>query len=39
MPDPRRMALRSRSRTAVPTSGPGRGPASDVRSRHRRRPP
>ncbi|MFI9829415.1 helix-hairpin-helix domain-containing protein [Streptomyces sp. NPDC051913] len=33
------MALRSRSRTAVPTSGPGRGPASDVRSRHRRRPP
>ncbi|MDT7842409.1 ComEA family DNA-binding protein [Streptomyces justiciae] len=32
------MALRSRSRTATPTSGPGRGPASDVRNRHRRRP-
>ncbi|WP_129309222.1 ComEA family DNA-binding protein [Streptomyces sp. L2] len=29
------MALRSRSRTAVPTSGPGRGPASDGRIRHR----
>ncbi|MFF1298733.1 MULTISPECIES: helix-hairpin-helix domain-containing protein [unclassified Streptomyces] len=28
------MALRSRSRTATPTSGPGRGPASDVRTRH-----
>ncbi|MFF7973255.1 helix-hairpin-helix domain-containing protein [Streptomyces sp. NPDC007905] len=27
------MALRSRSRTAVPTSGPGRGPASDGRVR------
>ncbi|MBK3526665.1 MULTISPECIES: ComEA family DNA-binding protein [Streptomyces] len=37
------MALRSRSRIAVPTSGPGRGPASDGRVRHRRavghRPP
>ncbi|MFF5492391.1 helix-hairpin-helix domain-containing protein [Streptomyces aquilus] len=32
------MALRSRSRTATPTSGPGRGPASDVRTRHRRSP-
>ncbi|MFE9493622.1 helix-hairpin-helix domain-containing protein [Streptomyces collinus] len=31
------MALRSRSRTALPTSGPGRGPASD--GRFRRRPP
>ncbi|MFD8521097.1 helix-hairpin-helix domain-containing protein [Streptomyces capillispiralis] len=30
------MALRSRSRTATPTSGPGRGPASDGRARHRR---
>ncbi|MBY8841053.1 ComEA family DNA-binding protein [Streptomyces sp. SP2-10] len=30
------MALRSRSRTATPTSGPGRGPASDGRIRHRR---
>ncbi|MGW7786470.1 helix-hairpin-helix domain-containing protein [Streptomyces tricolor] len=30
------MALRSRSRTATPTSGPGRGPASDGRLRHRR---
>ncbi|MFI2757857.1 helix-hairpin-helix domain-containing protein [Streptomyces echinatus] len=29
------MALRSRSRTATPTSGPGRGPASDGRIRHR----
>lgn len=32
------MALRSRSRTATPTSGPGRGPHSDGRSRHRRPP-
>ncbi|WRZ92974.1 ComEA family DNA-binding protein [Streptomyces sp. NBC_01007] len=31
------MALRSSSRTATPTSGPGRGPLSDSRSRHRRR--
>ncbi|MFF4268766.1 helix-hairpin-helix domain-containing protein [Streptomyces sp. NPDC001536] len=31
------MALRSRSRTATPTSGPGRGPASDVRNRHHHR--
>ncbi|MEU2436874.1 ComEA family DNA-binding protein [Streptomyces rubradiris] len=30
------MALRSRSRIATPTSGPGRGPASDGRVRHRR---
>ncbi|MFH8937282.1 helix-hairpin-helix domain-containing protein [Streptomyces griseosporeus] len=30
------MALRSRSRTAVATSGPGRFPASDSRVRHRR---
>ncbi|MEU6550068.1 ComEA family DNA-binding protein [Streptomyces sp. NPDC046915] len=30
------MALRSRSRTAPATSGPGRAPASDSRSRHRR---
>ncbi|MFI1362194.1 helix-hairpin-helix domain-containing protein [Streptomyces griseochromogenes] len=30
------MALRSRSRTANPTSGPGRGPASDGRLRRRR---
>ncbi|MET8242986.1 ComEA family DNA-binding protein [Streptomyces sp. NPDC005202] len=30
------MALRSRSRTATATSGPGRGPASDGRTRHRR---
>ncbi len=30
------MALRSRSRTATPTSGPGRGPTSDNRVRHRR---
>ncbi|MFJ9730842.1 helix-hairpin-helix domain-containing protein [Streptomyces sp. NPDC101171] len=29
------MALRSRSRTATPTSGPGRGPASDGRVRRR----
>ncbi|MFD5335792.1 helix-hairpin-helix domain-containing protein [Streptomyces hawaiiensis] len=33
------MALRSRSRTGTATSGPGRGPASDGRVRHRRRPP
>ncbi|MFF3464945.1 helix-hairpin-helix domain-containing protein [Streptomyces sp. NPDC002619] len=32
------MALRSRSRTATATSGPGRGPASDGRTRHRRTP-
>ena len=38
MPDPRRMALRSHSRTATATSGPGRGPRSDGRSRHRRQP-
>ncbi|MFH8236530.1 helix-hairpin-helix domain-containing protein [Streptomyces sp. NPDC018321] len=30
------MALRSRTRTPHATSGPGRGPASDGRSRHRR---
>ncbi|MER6420803.1 ComEA family DNA-binding protein [Streptomyces sp. NPDC001137] len=30
------MALRSRSRTATATSGPGRSPASDGRIRHRR---
>ncbi|MGW8064770.1 helix-hairpin-helix domain-containing protein [Streptomyces ziwulingensis] len=30
------MALRSRSRTASATSGPGRGPTSDGRLRHRR---
>ncbi|MFE9449416.1 helix-hairpin-helix domain-containing protein [Streptomyces sp. NPDC006739] len=30
------MALRSRSRTTTATSGPGRGPASDGRARHRR---
>ncbi|MFF4437096.1 helix-hairpin-helix domain-containing protein [Streptomyces sp. NPDC001621] len=30
------MALRSRSRTATPTSGPGRGPASDGRVRSHR---
>ncbi|MEW2395973.1 ComEA family DNA-binding protein [Streptomyces sp. NPDC046862] len=30
------MALRSRSRTATVTSGPGRGPVSDGRVRHRR---
>ncbi|MFC7868341.1 helix-hairpin-helix domain-containing protein [Streptomyces murinus] len=29
------MALRSRPRTVTPTSGPGRGPASDIRMRHR----
>lgn len=39
MADPRRMALRSRSRTATATSGPGRHPASDGRVRHHRRPP
>ncbi|MEW2806943.1 ComEA family DNA-binding protein [Streptomyces massasporeus] len=33
------MALRSRSRTATATSGPGRHPGSDGRVRHRRRPP
>ncbi|AMW10433.1 DNA-binding protein [Streptomyces qaidamensis] len=33
------MALRSRSRTATATSGPGRGPASDGRVRHRRDAP
>ncbi|MFI6852975.1 helix-hairpin-helix domain-containing protein [Streptomyces sp. NPDC050416] len=33
------MALRSRSRTATVTSGPGRGPASDGRVRHRRHRP
>lgn len=32
------MALRSRSRTASATSGPGRAPASDGRLRHRRSP-
>ncbi|MFI5688505.1 helix-hairpin-helix domain-containing protein [Streptomyces sp. NPDC051636] len=32
------MALRSRSRTATATSGPGRAPASDGRIRHRRPP-
>ncbi|MFJ9961594.1 helix-hairpin-helix domain-containing protein [Streptomyces avermitilis] len=32
------MALRSRSRTASPTSGPGRGPVSDGRTRHRHHP-
>lgn len=36
MPDPRRMALRSQTRTAVPTSGPGRGPLSDGRTSHNR---
>ncbi|MDG9719161.1 ComEA family DNA-binding protein [Streptomyces sp. DH24] len=30
------MALRSRPRAATATSGPGRGPASDGRTRHRR---
>ncbi|MFF9085376.1 helix-hairpin-helix domain-containing protein [Streptomyces sp. NPDC014991] len=30
------MALRSRPRTATPTSGPGRSPTSDGRVRHRR---
>ncbi|NEB11630.1 ComEA family DNA-binding protein [Streptomyces coelicoflavus] len=38
MPDPRRMALRSRSRTTSATSGPGRAPASDGRLAHRRAP-
>ncbi|MET8285594.1 ComEA family DNA-binding protein [Streptomyces sp. NPDC005132] len=33
------MALRSRSRTATPTSGPGRGPVSDGRTHHRRTHP
>ncbi|MEU9223215.1 ComEA family DNA-binding protein [Streptomyces massasporeus] len=33
------MALRSRSRTATATSGPGRHPGSDGRVRHHRRPP
>ncbi|MPY32108.1 ComEA family DNA-binding protein [Streptomyces adustus] len=32
------MALRSRSHAGSVTSGPGRGPASDVRARHRRSP-
>ncbi|MEU3788850.1 ComEA family DNA-binding protein [Streptomyces fructofermentans] len=32
------MALRSSSRTATVTSGPGRGPVSDSRARHRPRP-
>ncbi|MET8955389.1 hypothetical protein ACWEO4_33730 [Streptomyces sp. NPDC004393] len=32
------MALRSRSRTVVPASGPGRGPGSDGRTRHRPQP-
>ncbi|MEU3981226.1 ComEA family DNA-binding protein [Streptomyces sp. NPDC026672] len=32
------MALRSRSRTTTATSGPGRAPASDSRTRHRRQP-
>ncbi|MFF3844408.1 helix-hairpin-helix domain-containing protein [Streptomyces sp. NPDC002328] len=32
------MALRSRSRTTNPTSGPGRRPGSDGRLRHRRHP-
>ncbi|MFD8915884.1 helix-hairpin-helix domain-containing protein [Streptomyces sp. NPDC059575] len=32
------MALRSDTRAAVPTSGPGRGPDSDGRTRHRRPP-
>ncbi|MFC8998178.1 helix-hairpin-helix domain-containing protein [Streptomyces rochei] len=32
------MSLRSRARRAHPTSGPGRGPASDGRTRHRRPP-
>ncbi|MFJ9004179.1 helix-hairpin-helix domain-containing protein [Streptomyces canus] len=32
------MALRSRSHSATATSGPGRGPHSDGRSRHRRPP-
>lgn len=33
------MALRSPSRTATPTSGPGRAPGSDSRTRHRLRSP
>ncbi|MFB9464363.1 helix-hairpin-helix domain-containing protein [Streptomyces cinereospinus] len=33
------MALRSRTRAASVTSGPGRGPASDGRTAHRRRRP
>ncbi|MFG3661168.1 helix-hairpin-helix domain-containing protein [Streptomyces sp. NPDC047706] len=33
------MALRSRTRAASVTSGPGRGPASDSRTAHRRRRP
>ncbi|WP_435220479.1 helix-hairpin-helix domain-containing protein [Streptomyces sp. Tue6028] len=33
------MALRSHTRTATPTSGPGRGPSSDGRDGHRRRHP
>ncbi|MEU9589607.1 ComEA family DNA-binding protein [Streptomyces sp. NPDC048193] len=33
------MALRSRTRTAAPSSGPGRGPASDGRTRPDRRRP
>ncbi|MDU0305622.1 ComEA family DNA-binding protein, partial [Streptomyces sp. PAL114] len=33
------MALRSRTRTANPTSGPGRGPLSDGRTRNRHRRP
>ncbi|MFE2421083.1 helix-hairpin-helix domain-containing protein [Streptomyces hokutonensis] len=32
------MALRSRSHTATATSGPGRAPSSDGRTRHRRAP-
>ncbi|MFI6402651.1 helix-hairpin-helix domain-containing protein [Streptomyces sp. NPDC050548] len=32
------MALRSRSHTATATSGPGRAPSSDGRTRHRRTP-
>ncbi|MBQ0849097.1 helix-hairpin-helix domain-containing protein [Streptomyces sp. BH-SS-21] len=32
------MPLRSAPRTSTATSGPGRGPASDVRTRHSRRP-
>lgn len=38
MSDPRAMALRSLSRVSTPTSGPGRGPGSDSRVRHRRPP-
>ncbi|MEU9732736.1 ComEA family DNA-binding protein [Streptomyces sp. NPDC048002] len=33
------MALRSRTRSVAATSGPGRGPRSDVRTRHRRSRP